>query len=98
MDDNQNNNSGNQGGAPSEPMSNMPMGGADTAPESTPTPAADPQSMPQPAPQQEQKCVTCGNAASGGTCVACGQGEISCTCQPASGGMGPGPSQGTPAA
>ncbi len=39
--------------------------------------------------QQEQKCVTCGNAASAGNCVACGQGEVSCTCTPAQGGQGP---------
>lgn len=39
-------------------------------------------SEPQSQPQADQKCVTCGNSASGGNCVACGQGEITCTCQP----------------
>lgn len=39
-------------------------------------------SEPQSQPQADQKCVTCGSAASGGNCVACGQGEITCTCQP----------------
>lgn len=48
-------------------------------------PAAEPM---QPAAEQpqEQKCMTCGTTASGGNCVACGQGEVSCTCPPATGG------------
>lgn len=31
---------------------------------------------------QEEKCVTCGSSASGGTCTACGQGVITCSCTP----------------
>ena len=70
----------NQGGtAPSEP----------TAPAAEPTPIpsepAAPVSEPTPqsAPQPEEKCMTCGNTASGGNCVPCGQGELSCSCGPA---------------
>lgn len=40
----------------------------------------------------EEKCMTCGNTSSGGNCVACGQGQVSCTCPPAS----PGGEQGGP--
>ncbi len=78
MDD-QNNNPG--GTTPSEPAAPM-------AEPSTPEPTMPPTEEPptQTPPQSEQKCVTCGNAASGGNCVTCGQGEISCTCQPVQGG------------
>lgn len=52
---------------------------------------AGPAPMDQPAaPQAEEKCLTCGNQASGGNCVPCGQPTMSCTCTPApsTGGMG----------
>lgn len=67
MDD-QNNNSG--GTAPAEP----------TAPVSEPT--SEPTAPVSQPPQQEEKCMTCGNAASSGNCVPCGQGESACTCPP----------------
>ena len=70
MDDQNNNNPG--GAAPSEPT---PMQSEPAAPVSEPAP--------QPTPQQEEKCTTCGNAASSGNCVPCGQGELACTCPPA---------------
>lgn len=43
----------------------------------------------------EEKCMTCGNTASGGNCVACGQGQVSCTCPSAQppGGEQSGPTQ-----
>lgn len=79
MDD-QNNNLG--GTTPSEgATSDVPP--TPTQSEPTQEPAT---STSGPQPQPEQKCVTCGNAASGGSCVACGQGEITCTCGPAQGG------------
>ncbi len=80
----------------------------------TPTPNPAPV-MPEPAsPQGEQgeptftppaaesqKCVTCGNSASAGNCMACGQGEVSCTCTPTggtpTGGSMPPPVGGEPA-
>lgn len=43
---------------------------------------------PNPTPVMPQKCVTCGNSASGGNCMACGQSEVSCTCTPQTGGEG----------
>lgn len=83
MDD-QNNNPG--GGAPSEPAAPAPE--PQTAePASMPAePVAEPAPQSAPAadqPQAEQQCTTCGNAASGGNCVACAQGEANCTCPPA---------------
>lgn len=78
MDD-QNNNPG--GTAPSEPAASDVA-----APSSTPAqpePVSEPTAVAQ-EPQLEQKCATCGNAASAGNCVACGLGEVTCTCQPAS--------------
>ena len=75
-------------GIPSTPPAAEPAMPA-MPPTSEPAAPADDQggtmpstSEPQSQPQSDQKCVTCGNAASGGSCVACGQGEISCTCQP----------------
>ena len=84
MDD-QNNNNNMPGGEPV--ASGTPPAPSQPEPVSEPTaPAVEPSQ-----PQQEQKCMTCGNAASGGNCVPCGQGEASCTWPPAQGG-GPGPS------
>lgn len=59
---------------------------------------SEPQGGDQPTAAPAEKCVTCGNTASGGNCVACGQGEVSCTCpQPSpEGGQGGGPAQGGP--
>lgn len=86
MDD-QNNNPG--GTAPSEPAA-QPV---------TEQPASDmPTAMPSeqaPAPA-EQKCMTCGNAASAGNCSTCGMGEVNCTCTPSSGQGGPTPGEPTP--
>ena len=73
MDD-QTNNPG--GTAPSEPTT--------PAPSEPVTPPAEP-AAPVAAPAAEEKCVTCGGPAAGGTCSACAQGEISCTCQPMGG-------------
>lgn len=81
MDENQ-----NQGGnPPSEPSQPTGAEGGSGDMAGTPVSSATP----------EQKCVTCGNAASGGSCVACGQGEVTCTCTPQSGGGMP-PSGGQP--
>ena len=73
-----------------------PIQSEPTAPSAGPAPeaATPPASMPQ--PQPEEKCVTCGGPASGGTCSACGQGEISCTWQPASPTGGQGQPMGGP--
>lgn len=67
-----------------------PVGGGPTG--EPPSPPPPPTGEGGPAAPGE-KCVTCGNTASGGNCVACGQGEVTCTCQPATGG-GPGPTMG----
>ncbi len=77
---------------------NNPGGSAPTNDQSGQTPPADqPVETPVSTPgdvgsaaPQEQKCVTCGNSASGGTCMACGQGEVTCSCTPASSGGGMG--------
>lgn len=73
MDDQNNNNTG--GSTPSEP-----------ATEPAAMPAAEPvqpATEPVAQPQAGQQCTTCGNAASGGNCIACAQGETACTCPPA---------------
>lgn len=85
------------GGMPSTPpaaepaMPGMPSASEPAAPAGDQGGSMPAASEPQPQPQADQKCVTCGNAASGGNCVACGQGEITCTCQPNSsqGGSAP---------
>lgn len=104
--DEQTNNPGGNAPTPSEPtmpsVEPTPTPAEPAMPVVEPTAPAEPATpvIPEPAtpaapaaqPQTEEKCVTCGGPASGGTCIACGQGEITCTCQPAS------PSQGGPAA
>lgn len=88
---------------PDDPNQNQPASES-----TTPTPGGEPQAtgeQPGSQPSQPtaggettappQKCVTCGNATSGGTCVACGQGEVTCTCPQAQGGAGS--TSGTPA-
>lgn len=55
-------------------------------------PAGDQPAAPPVEQPVQQKCVTCGNAASGGNCVACGLGEVTCTCTPAGGEQGGAPS------
>lgn len=86
MDD-QNNNPGS--GTPSEPTAapSTPVQPEAAVPDQAAQsePAVEP-AAPAAQPQEEQKCVTCGNAASGGTCSACGQGEITCTCTPTTNG------------
>lgn len=47
------------------------------------TPPMGDQPVSEPVQPAQEKCVTCGNTASGGTCVPCGQGQVSCTCPPA---------------
>lgn len=88
---------------------NNPVGGAPTDQGGGQTPPAADQPAEAPAADTggaavEEKCVTCGNQASGGNCVACGQGVVTCTCQPAGGSepsgsgpvMGGGEPQGAP--
>ncbi len=57
----------NNSGTTPEPTQPTPMGGGSD----------------QPAVPAEEKCTTCGNAASGGNCVPCGQNQTGCTCTPA---------------
>lgn len=72
-------------------QNNNPGGTAPSEP-TTPPMAGQPTSdMPT-----EQKCVTCGNVASGGSCVTCGMGEVNCTCAPSSGQGGPTQGEPTP--
>ena len=89
MDD-QNNNNAN-GGTPSEPVA--PASEPTMTPAEPAAPMAEPQASEAPAApveSQPQQCATCGNTASGGSCVPCGQGEANCTCTPiaSSGGAG----------
>lgn len=86
MDPNDQNQGGDtSGGEPT--ATDQPITTPQGAPE--PTPSA-PDMGGSATPQESgdaavgEKCVTCGNLASGGTCTACGQGEVTCSCTPAS--------------
>lgn len=84
MDDNQNQ-GGMGGGMPSagdQPMT-PPTQPTDQPAQDTSTPVTGG------APIQEEKCSTCGGAASGGNCTMCAQPTASCTCPLAQAGGGP---------
>ena len=61
-----------------------------------PEPASQGEPTSTPSAAESQKCVTCGNSASGGNCMPCGQGEISCTCTTPTGGAPTGGSMPPP--
>ncbi len=82
---------GNGGGMPAGDQPMTPPAaptGQPTPTEDTSTPSMGGESSTG-APMQEEKCSTCGGAASSGNCTMCAQPSASCTCPPAQTGGDP---------